>query len=143
MLVILSISIAIGSNSPEAALFEHRSSEVSFVLYATYLEVLPLKQYAPARSLMFIDNDVPKFWYVDRHTLDIYEPRSYQTTRDMLHNFANGTLNSFPNERGNITPLIIKTDRLLNATASFKDVNLIDSPASIRYFLCREVTQAP
>jgi hypothetical protein len=41
--------------------------------------------------------------------------------------FANGTLNYYPNDRGNLTLFIIKTDRLLNATASFKDVNLVHS----------------
>jgi hypothetical protein len=60
--------------------------------------LLLLKQQVPAQSLMYIDNDVPKFWYLDRHSLDIYEPRSFKTTRDVLHNFANGTLNYPPND---------------------------------------------
>jgi hypothetical protein len=135
MLIILSISVAIGSNSPDAAPVEHRSSQVGFALYATYLEVLPLKQYVPAQSLMYIDNDVPEFWYLDRHKLDIHEPTSYQTTREVLRNLANGTLDYFPNDKGDVTIFIIKTDRLLNATASLKDVNLIQSTGIHKVFL--------
>jgi hypothetical protein len=138
ILIILSISVAIGSNSPDAAPVEHKSSEVGFALYATYLEILPLKQYVPPQSLMYIDNDVPEFWYLDRHNLDIYEPLSYQTTRDVLHNLANGTLNYFPNDQGNVTFFIIKTDRLLNATASFKDVNLVQSTGIHKVFLIQK-----
>ena len=138
ILIILSISVAIGSNSPEAAPFEHESFEAFSPLYATYLEVLPLKQYVPAQSRMYIDNDVPKFWYLDRHTLDIYESRSYQTTRDVLQDFANGTLSYFPNDKGEVTLFIIKTDRLLNATTSFKDINLVHSTGIHKVFLIQK-----
>jgi hypothetical protein len=55
-----------------------------------------------AQSLMYIDNDVPKFWYLDRHSLDIYDPISFQTTRDVLRNFDNETLNYYPNDQGNL-----------------------------------------
>jgi hypothetical protein len=144
MLIILSISVAIGSNTPDTAPVEHRSSEVGFALYATYLEILPLKQSVPAQSLMYIDNDVPEFWYLDRHSLDIYEPTSFQTTRDVLLNFANGTLDYFPNDKGNVTLFIIKTDRFLNGTASFKDVNLVQSTGIHKVFLIqKEPPQAP
>jgi len=143
VLIILSVSVAIGSNSPDAAPVEHRSSEFGIARYATYLEVLPLKQYVPAQSLMYIDNDVPKFWYLDRHSLDIYDPISFQTTRDVLRNFANGTLNYYPNDQGDLTYFIIKTDRL-NATASFKDVNLVHSTGIHKvYVIQKEPPQAP
>jgi hypothetical protein len=138
ILIILTISVALGSNSPEAAPFENVSSEVSFALHDTYIEVLPLEQYVPAQSRMYIDNDVPKFWYLDRHELDIDEPTSFQTTRDVLLNFANGTLSFSPADQGNVTLFIIKTDRLLNATTSFEDVHLVHSTGIHKVFLVQE-----
>ena len=106
--------------------------------------LLILKQQVPAQSLMYIDNDVPKFWYLDRHSLDIYEPRSFKTTRDVLHNFANATLNYPPNDQGDVTLFIIKTDRLLNGTVSFKDVNLVHSTGIHKVFrIQKELPQAP
>jgi hypothetical protein len=138
VLIILSISVYIGSGSPDAAPMEHKPFEFGFAQYATYLEVLPLKQYVPTQSLMYVDNDVPEFWYLDRHSLDIYGPLSYQSTRDVLLNFANGTLDYFPNYQGNQTFFIIKTDRLLNATVSFKDVNLVQSTGNHKAYFIQE-----
>jgi hypothetical protein len=108
--------------------------------------LLLLKQHVPAQSLMYIDNDIPKFWYLDRHSLDIYEPGSSQITRDVLHNFANGILNHPPNDQGDqgdVTLFIIKTDRLLNGTVSFNDVNLVHSTGIHKVFrIQKELPQA-
>jgi hypothetical protein len=99
--------------------------------------LLLLKQHVPAQSLMYIDNDIPKFWYLDRHSLDIYEPG---------HNFANGILNHPPNDQGDqgdVTLFIIKTDRLLNGTVSFNDVNLVHSTGIHKVFrIQKELPQA-
>jgi hypothetical protein len=137
MLIILSISVHIGSSSPDVAPIENKSSEFGFALYATYLEVLPLKQYVPSQSLMYVDNDVPEFWYFDWPSLGIYAPESFQTTRDALTNFGNGTLDYFPNDQGDTTFFIMKTDRF-NATVSFKDVNLVQSTGAHKAFVKQE-----
>jgi hypothetical protein len=66
--------------------------------------------------------------------LDIYEPSSYQTTKDTLRNFGNGTLSYFPNAKGNTTFFMIKTDRI-NGTAAYKDVNLVQSTGTHKVFV--------
>jgi hypothetical protein len=137
VLIILSISIGIGSNSSEIAPFERKSFESIVPLYTTYLEILPFKRYVPIQSLMYLDTDVPGFWYLELPSLDIYEPQSYGDTRDVLRDFANGTLNYFPNYRGDVTMFMIKTDRL-NSTASYKDVNLVQSTGIHKIFVAEK-----
>lgn len=142
VLIVLSISVHIGTSSPDAAPMEHKPFEFGFAQYSAYLEVLPLKPYVPSQSLMYLDNEVPEFWYLDRSSLDIHGTQSYQSTRDVLINFANGTLSYFPNDQGDTTFFIIKTDRF-NATVSFKDLNLVQSTGAHKAFLIQEEPPPP
>ncbi len=132
-LCVLALSVGVGAYSPDVAPLEHRDFESQTPRYDAYLELSSLEKHIPAESYMYVDNDIPPFGQLRSDTLIFRSPKSYQDTRQVLDEFANGILDPRDLDKPK-TIIITREDRMMNHV-SYPELNLVHSSGNHLTFI--------
>ncbi|MCW4009508.1 MAG: hypothetical protein NWF05_02670 [Candidatus Bathyarchaeota archaeon] len=134
MICLLAVSIFVGVGSPDWAVFENPGFTAVHSTYTGYVESTTMLKFLPNGTTVYTDNDLPDFlWMPELVNVDLYEPISYQTTRNVLDSVKNGFFNLTNPEYSQINinaTYIIKLSEISNLTVVNKYMNALYNSGS-------------